>query len=498
MESAKTIAALLLKHGKIAAAVELHNRIAKTPEITDHLVDLAFRTREARDLAFAVALQDIKTLPFKDLVPLLVLAEGCGQLTVMRLALADIERRLAAITDDGVDSSEVVATIETALFCFFMSQAERLVSLLKQPEPRQLYLRKLSGYRAIHHHLHLDPDELPATRAALQHNRQIRVDKPTVVVRILARLWDTAEEWSGNGRAKAGAGLEHAAYLKSIGHSVCLAPQFSLAGPSLFAPFSREQTYPLAFLDRHKYSHSGPFVHFKKHHNGRIAIDRRGYSGWSEVQTLPHLHDFASVPMEEARTFANRMREENFASSPKIRPGYLDEYGSFGLIPLQLPADSVNRLSRFAVPAMIEAAINFFHARNLTAVIRRHPKCTDKELSSVLKSLRRRSGVFVSQHPTRDMILHTEAVALCNSSMGWDALLAHKPLICFGAAEYSRVAYNVHELADLEEAPPFDEMYDADLQDKFLCYYWSRHVAVGRKYKTLMADRISEALNSGR
>lgn len=379
-----------------------------------------------------------------------------------------------------------------ALNCFLVTRARRLIDLIGDSSVRTGIEGRISKYLSMCELGGFPPDELETATEAIARHQKIRVDQDTVVVRINTTLWESIDELDETHPALAG-DFRLAAYLRGLGYHVRLAPQFSRPGPSLRTPFDTEQAHRIVFVDRHKFSRDGPFVHFKKTHNRRVLVDRRGYSGWSEVQTLPERHDFRSMPAGEARRYFASMRQQNFASSPRTGDEFA-EYGSFGIFPMQIPGDSVIRLSRFDFFEMIEATIDFFGSRGLNTVLRRHPKCRDREVTSFLQEVCHRKGVFVSNQSSRDMILFSRAVALCNSSMGWDAILAGKPLICFGDAEYGRVAYQVFNHSDLEEAPPFEDMVNTSEREKFTFYFWSKHVVDGQAFHSRVAERVSELM----
>jgi capsule polysaccharide modification protein KpsS len=136
----------------------------------------------------------------------------------------------------------------------------------------------------------------------------------------------------------------------------------------------------------------------------------------------------------------------------------------------------------------------------LNIVLRRHPQCQDREVATYLRQLVKYKNVFISDEPTRDLIQHAEAVALCNSSVGWDAILAHKPLICFGLSEYSRVAHQVYEVSDLDEIEDLASLVHPNQSDKFYYYFWHKYVVHGArgipaKATQLIDDIFLEARN---
>jgi hypothetical protein len=467
------VADRLLEDGRLRTAIDVAAYTPRRKKFSRALLK-GLDFNKARSHAVAYLAADIRNADLQTLLVILTYSEARGHVATMREALTAIDDTLARGEHRHGDDRARVAALTIAIKCFFVSHARTLAGQIEDEALKSSYRGLLARYDAICTASGFGPAELEEATRSIMRNDEIRVDRDCVVVRVSNILWESVEAADASSPAAAG-DLRLAEFLTKKGYAVRLAPQFSHPGPSLYTPFAREQEHALVFVDRHKYSSGGPFVHFKKTHNKQILIDRRGYSGWSEVQTMPHLHDFRSVPEQEARSYFREMSSRNFAASPPSAEPFAD-YGDYGILPMQIPGDSVLNLSRFDYFEIIDATIAFFASRKLNTVLRRHPKCKDREVTAYLNRLERKGGVRISTHSSRDMILHARAVAVCNSSMGWDAILAEKPLICFGLSEYSRVAYQVSSYADIEEAPALDRMFDQSDREKFVYYFWHRHV----------------------
>ena len=495
MSDTNQIIGSLIAKGKYEAAMTLHEQVGGDPKLLLRFLKFAFFNRSRSAIGTFVH-KHFEKLPDPvdrayALSKVITLAEMDGNLPVLSRALKQLDAIFEQFSEaKTIGSSDGFRLLLVALNTFMIRRAEEVIARAEQSDELAKMARQLGNYFYQCQQAGFDPYALDDATRRLITKEQIKVSRPTVVARITLRIWaslDNMTEESGLAD-----GLQIAHQLLQQGHHVELAPQYSLPGPSIMAPYATEQDHPISFIDHHKYStRSDIFIHCKPTHNGKMLIDRRGYSGWAEIQRSPALHRFRDVGLAEAQEYCRARREEDFGHL-RDKPESYEAFARYGVIPLQMPGDSVQLLSRFTFFEMIDASIAFLHARRMRAVIRRHPLCRDPEVSAYLKSIRRRRGVHVVEENTRQLILHSRAVLLCNSSVGWDAILAHKPLFCFGQAEYSRAAYMVNDLPDLEEAPPLARLVSPRLADQFYFYYWQKYALTGRRATSSKLTRMVE------
>lgn len=479
----------LLSCGKIESAIEVYKQQLNDPSFLNAFTRKAFfnRSREAL-VPFLMERADEIDFSIAPIIlrNMITLAEMSGSLSRISEGLLKFERLFSdpeKFFSKSWPDDVYVNAIGAALGLFRTDIAGSLIPHIQDEQKRAKQHWVIINYERACNAVEIDPTQLCSSSIAMMKDKRIIIDSPTVVVRVTPRIWDALSRTDTQDFTNSPDGLGFVRALRSKGHTVVVSPQFSLPGPSLYSPFSSSQSHPIAFVDCHKYSKRGPFIHYKTTHTNRLLVERSGYSGWAEIQTHPERHNFHNVDSAEAKLFCDNARLEAFGEST-ARPEALEKYGQYAVIPLQIPGDSVQRLSPFKFYELIDNSIRFFKSKNLNIVLRRHPLCQDREVSEFLKSLPVGSGIFISDDSTRDLIKHSSAVALCNSSVGWDAILAHKPLICFGLAEYSRIAHQVTELSDLDEIETFPALLNKNLNDAFYYYFWQHYVVHGSQRMT--------------
>lgn len=492
----------LLLAGKLETAIEIYERYSENPEYLNSFTRKAFFNRARMKLIpfmLKRSSQIDATIAPTILRNQITLAEMAGSTLQVSEALKKFDDSLnesTVNTDNTLSDAQLSSAANACLGIFNIALAIKLTHQIQDVETRAKLEKTIDNYFNVCRASDVDPKELSDSATQIKIGARKKIEKATVVVRISPNIWGALSKMTDINPQSLPDGFIFAKRLKDKGYYVELAPQLSLPGPSLYAPYSQEQKHPLAFVDCHKYSKIGKFIHYKSISNGCLQIERGGYSGWSEITAYPHLHDFKAMNVEEAEIFCEKERTRVFGSAP-IRPAEFQDFGDYAVIPLQIPGDSVQRLSKFTFSEMIDASIRFFESRGLNIVLRRHPQCQDREITDYLKQVATHKKVFISELSTRELILHAEAVALCNSSVGWDAILAHKPLFCFGFSEYSRVARQVEEISDLEETESLSGMVKKLDNDLLYYYFWSTQITRGLdaaciKISTLVDKVFSE------
>lgn len=175
---------------------------------------------------------------------------------------------------------------------------------------------------------------------------------------------------------------------------------------------------------------------------GRLALDRDGYSGSSELAALPR-ERLAAVTQEEAERFhagllsryvaagVSRHRQDETAPAPA--PGFV-------LVPLQLPNDSVIPQKLFEAPYLdgMRTAIASLAGAGHRVVVKRHPLCKDPAVAALLEALP--AGVEVTRASVFRLLPACRAVVTLNSGVGFEALVHLKPVVAIGRADYAMVA----------------------------------------------------------
>jgi hypothetical protein len=499
--SALRIARRFLEKRQISVARDLHKEFFPEAEMSAKYVHYGFMGADRyKTLGIVMASLSANTrFSFEDLRKLLVLAEASGSIDDIQfcLKLFDVlfQRHVEGESGDPADSLD--KAVQHALYVFRLDVVEALALRYPDMAAARRGGDLLERFRLLCSHCNVDWTTVVAASTCMMSGERIRIERPTAVLRLSGEIWRQLEKHHRPERPRPSDGLAFAEAAHGNGLDIALAPQFSNPGPAFFAPFAPRQDHPIVFVDHHKHSHSGPFIHFKKVLTNGYSVDGRGYSGWSEMASRPDRHDYERVDRDEARGYCDRLRADVFGPFSDASPDAALAR-PYGFVALQLSMDSVQALAFVDMLEMARASIAHFASLGLATVVKRHPKCDDVNVADFLAEIARREGVWVSTAPSAELVWRSSAVSTVNSTVGFEAVLAQKPLLAFGQAEYGSVAYNVRTLSDLERARDLQELVDRDRFDKFYCYYRTRYLldshaavqtAVGRKMAEVLAER---------
>lgn len=399
-------------------------------------------------------------------------ASSAGSLADVRLSLRALDRQFNQWDTIGAGNDTLTATAaDVALSVFMIDHAIQLTKRITDSAIRRALSGLLDRYERLMNFAGIDPAMAQMATNIFLRGAVIDHHKPTAILRISPSFWRHLAKYEETRLVDS---LRFLPEVRSIGLDPVLVPQFGMAGPSFIEPYTLNGV-PLVCVDFHRFGDDGPYIHHKTNHEGSLLVDRGGYSGWAWAATKLDSAAVQGIDIEEARSFREKKARTVFGDV-LVAPPTLAVEGDYGLIPTQMPGDSVQKLSRFSFEEMILTAIQFFRSRGLKTVIRRHPKCEDAQVSSFLAGLAGEPDVILASEPTVKLISGAKVVAVCNSSVGWDVLLAHRPLLTFGASEYESVTCPISTVDDLAAIGNLEELVDADRVDRLLCYYWTKKI----------------------
>lgn len=303
-----------------------------------------------------------------------------------------------------------------------------------------------AAYRSLFAALDLDAAQPGRLVRALAAGETIRLSRPTAVIRLSSRFFRSLERAVG-ARPKPIDGLMFLPAVRSFDLDVAVIPQFSNPGPHYAAPFALDDPNFICSFGVHKFSNAPhpKLMHHRDYVRGRYLLDHGGYSGWLRLPPLDQMLDTAEA--SGAQDFCDKERAEQFdgvwpADVPNDRP--------FVFIALQLEGDSVRDLSYGDPATMIRVCYDHFSRMGWNVVIKRHPKDRYIGMEQLVAQAATLPNVVISVEPSTRLVAASGAVAVVNSSVGWEAVLAAKPLLAFGRAEYAPVAQEVRSETDLE------------------------------------------------
>lgn len=467
----------LIQQGNIKSAIDLYNISKVGSQCLMHFLYKPFDNLERESVApFLIDKVDLLNA---DNLPIIIkniitLAEMSGRTDIIEKGLKKIRKYVSS--EEFIEkskSNEKIATntCEALIGLFMFEDLERFMSKLKDYDLTK-FKDRIKKLRFILSEVNLNTTQVDSAINHLINSTSINVKHDTVVIRIPTNLWQSLDKFEiGTSEIPMPFNIIKSIHLK--GWRVNLAPQFSLPGPSLVTPF-KSDTSKIIFIDCHKYSNNSIFIHYKSTHNGQCLIDKCGYSGWAEIAHLGKRVNYTNITDQEALSFFLSEKTKAFANIK-----HETSYKNYVLVPLQVPGDSVQKLAYFNYFEMLEIIINKFTEFGMNIVISRHPQCKDRQVSAYLEKVKSKDNIFLANTKTISLIENAKVIALCNSSIAWDCILAEKPILAFGRAEYSAIVKNVKEITDLDLIENFDDLVNKEEYYKFYYAFWKRYTSKG-------------------
>lgn len=439
-DNVKSIIKELLDTGKLRSAINVYEMMEGDSETLLLFTHKIFDYSE-RELLPNFLLPKIHELPFSIrpivLSSLLNLSEMAGSISNMQKCLHElIQLGLNEVFVCECQNNNLANNyFDILMKCFLYDYAYDFIQKIDDIK-KNSFLETYESIISFFKENNLCVDDLKVYIHSICNNISIEFNKPVVIFKLPPNFYDNALGGTSDFYP-----LNLLKELRQSGdYDIVVSPQFSMPGPSISFPYNLSE-HILAIIDHHKYS-SGKdkikFIHLKMmHKRSHFLVNLQGYSGW-----MRNLLE-GDIEEEDITSFFLE-HQKKWLDNKVVNP-----YGDFILVPLQIQADSVQKLSELSIVDMLKEILSFFSKE--TIVITRHPKCRDKELTKYLDNLsgQKFSNVIISQEKTSEILPHCKFVILCNSSVGWDAILALKPIISFGFSEYSSVTHNVRSASDL-------------------------------------------------
>jgi hypothetical protein len=190
------------------------------------------------------------------------------------------------------------------------------------------------------------------------------------------------------------------------------------------------------------------------------TFDATGFSGWAQLANdsnvfLKCLERDKVTAMRfvtdlRKRIFKNKVSKyaqpENY-KRPTNTP--------FVFHPMQIDSDPVV-MEHSYIPhrTLLENLIKLALETKVPLVIKRHPRCPNREIEKLLGELSARQSplIIITDTSVIDLIRDSQAVVVINSGAGMEALVQGKPVYAAGHSEYSYVCHRVSEERDLKNA----------------------------------------------
>lgn len=228
---------------------------------------------------------------------------------------------------------------------------------------------------------------------------------------------------------------------------------------------------------------------------GLYSIDRTGYSGWSDICRHPERYraDIEAIDRDEASQVIASYRKSLATGVTKIEQDADDAElpDRFVFFALQKRIDSVAELAWLDALDVLEAASAASRELQQPLVVKKHPLCDSLAVEVKLQKLcSENPWLRVSRAHVRDLLAGASAVITANSGVGLEALIAGRPVYCFGTSEWSAVTHRLAAPEDVIAA--FDPVAcDADRHVAYLLgRYWVGHDDVEE-----MERRVAQAFS---
>lgn len=198
-------------------------------------------------------------------------------------------------------------------------------------------------------------------------------------------------------------------------------------------------------------------IHFKEgYFFDIINIDEMGYSGWSSLcLDEKEIKKIKNIDIQKAQKdflfYKQKYVDKNLSKyiQPTINEDNLPN--NFVFIPLQVFDDSVMKKSYFEPMTWFKTLVEILDKKGMNIVIKRHPRCYNKEVAELLDRLKKLPNIFIYEGSIHNSIKKCDAVYTINSGVGFESLFHLKPVVTFGEVDYQSATFNVKNFDDLKK-----------------------------------------------
>lgn len=223
-----------------------------------------------------------------------------------------------------------------------------------------------------------------------------------------------------------------------------------------------------------------------------ISMDSAGFAGWSSISKQKNYFDLSHIDVEAANQRWKYLKEclisKNISKfSQKSDDSSKVNYGKFLFIPLQVTDDCVSKLAYIEGVKLLNVLIQKFKRSDLNIVIKRHPMCSDPQITKLLNKAKKYPNVFVSNESIHKLIANSDAVFTVNSGVGAEALLHLKPVITTGRSEYAQAtitAKTESDLLQIIENKAWEAVDPTEIK-KFLYQYTTNYLVESDNFESI-------------
>jgi hypothetical protein len=408
------------------------------------------------------------------------LAEFQGRVTDWGRALskcfAQLEK-VAKAEDRSWPSDEYWQASQLAYLLNDTARLEGVATSDPLPERAALNRAAAARFRRFMTKHQLDAEQPRRMLEAVAEGRPVRFERPTVVVRTSTTFWDAVQTLPECGEEALVDSLVFLPMLRGLGLDVVLIPQTFNAGPAFAAPFDLDDPNLVCIIANHKYSYRvhPKLLNYRRYFSNRYLLDYGGYSGWTITPPLSEL--MATADTATAEAFCAHERHNTMA--PLGWPKEVTSRDPYVFVPLQLQNDSVEALAFVHPSEMLDMCIRYFVPRGWQVVTKLHPKDRNPEMLALAERFTKHPRVTLASSPSIRLVWHASAVAVVNSTVGWESVLAQKPILSFGLSDYSQVTFPIHNECDMDRARLPLNASEKQMQDVLYHYFATKRALDG-------------------
>ena len=208
-----------------------------------------------------------------------------------------------------------------------------------------------------------------------------------------------------------------------------------------------------------------------------ITFDKKGYSGWSSLCDEDIDALLQNISQKKADnyfdTLATKYIKNNLSKYYQPdKSDFIFPQEDFVFFPLQTLNDSVMQHSYMQPFKLIKQVIKILSKQNIPLVIKKHPRCQDKELDEYLNKQLKKGKIILFNGSIHEAIEKATTVYTINSGVGFESLLHLKPVVSFGKSDYMSMTKSVKVLDEIKQNPFYTLTTKQEKKMKKFIYYY--------------------------
>ncbi|WP_228568778.1 capsular polysaccharide export protein, LipB/KpsS family [Campylobacter sputorum] len=202
-----------------------------------------------------------------------------------------------------------------------------------------------------------------------------------------------------------------------------------------------------------------------------MFFDDIGFSGFSSNIDSKKVN---LINQNEANKYFDKIYQtytvKNLSKYEQTAPQKLNLPKKYLFLAMQTTDDAVMQLSYFEPIDLVKKLVKFTQQNGLNLVIKRHPRCHDKNVDKLFSKISSLKHVFITTASIHQLIKNASAVFTINSGVGFEALMHLKPVVLFGKADYESCCVVCKDIAKLSIPSELNDNQKLYIK-KFITYF---------------------------